>query len=127
MKRFLIWLILGALLLLSSCTHHRYSLHAYRLYTMNNRTENLDNAVEPDISYSNRIDTFYNDDFKMSFSEDMQTFYGKVDAWAEPSEQAPAKLSGRSLYQALAIIDEPEKAGDISPLRQFALHAERSY
>lgn len=70
MLRFLIWLILGALLLLSSCTQHRYSLHAYRLYTMNHRTENLAD-VEPVISYSNRTDTFYNDDFKMSFGEDM--------------------------------------------------------
>ena len=67
MKRFLIWLTLGALLFLSSCTQHRYSLHAYRLYTMNNRTENLADAVEP------------------------------------------------------------EKAADISPLRQIALHTERSY
>ena len=50
----------------------------------------------------------------MSFSEDLQTFHGKVDACPEPGEQAPAKLSGRNLYQALAIIDEPEKPGDIS-------------
>ena len=67
MLRFLIWLILGALLLLSSCTQHRYSLHAYRLYTMNHRTENLSDAAEP------------------------------------------------------------EKARDMSPLRQLALHTERSY
>ena len=120
MLRFLMWFTLGALLLLSSCTQHRYSLHAYRLYTMNNSAENLDNAVQPAIAYSDRIDTFYNNDFKMSFGEDMQAFYGKVDACPKPGEQPPAKLSGRKLYQALAIIDEPEKPGDISSLIAIA-------
>ncbi len=126
MVRFLIWLILGALLLLSSCTQTRYTAHAYRLYTMNNRVENLTD-VEPAISYSNRIDTFYNDDFKMSFDEDMQTFYGKVDAWAEQKHRSETMLSARDLYRALSILDEPKKAGEISPLRQIAVHTERSY
>ena len=126
MERFLIWLILGVLLLLSSCTQTRYSAHAYRLYTMNHRAENLAD-VEPAISYSNRIDTFYNDDFKMSFDEDMQTFYDKVDAWAEQKHRSETMLSARDLYRALSILDEPEKAGEISPLRQLALHTEQSY
>ncbi len=127
MLRFLIWLILGLLLLLSSCTQTRYSTHAYRLHTMNHRAENLSDAVEPAISYSDRLDTFYNDDFRMSFEEDLETFYGKVDTCARPSKQAPAKLSGRNLYRALSILDEPEKARDMSPLRQLALHTERPY
>ena len=127
MVRFLIWLILGALLLLSSCTQHRYSAHAYRLHTTNHRAENLADAVEPAISYSSKIDTFYNDDFKMSFGEDIQTFYRKVDAWAEQKHRSETMLSAEDLYRALAILDEPEKARDISPLRQIALHTEQSY
>ncbi len=126
MLRFLMWLILGALLLLSSCTQTRYTAHAYRLYTMNDRVENLDN-VEPAISYSDKVDTFYNDDFKLSFDEDVKAFYGKVDAWAEQKQRSETMLSAKDLYQALAILDEPEKARDISPVRQLAWRTERSY
>lgn len=127
MKRFLIWLVLGALLFLSSCTQHRYSLHAYRLYTVNHRTDNLSDAVEPAIPYSSEIDAFYNDDFKMSFAEDLQAFYRKVDACAQQKHRSETMLSARDLYRALSILDEPEKTGDISPLRQLALHTQRSY
>ena len=126
MLRFLMWLVLGTLLLLSSCTQTRYTAHAYRLYTMNDRAENLAN-VQPAISYSDKVDAFYNDDFKLSFDEDVQAFYGKVDAWAQQKHRSETMLSAEALYHALAILDEPEKAGDISPLRQLALRIERPY
>ena len=113
------WLILGALLLLSSCTHTRYTAHAYRLYTMNDSNENL-TAIQPDIAYSDKVDTFYNDDFELSFDEDLQAFYGKVDTWAEQKHRSETMLSAENLYQALAILDEPEKARDISPLIAIA-------
>ncbi len=121
------WLILGALLLLSSCTQTRYTAHAYKLYTMNDRAETFTDNVEPAFAYSDKVDTFYNDDFKMSFAEDIETFYTRVDTSVRPTEQAPAKLTGRNLYKALAIIDEPENARDISLVRQLALRTERPY
>jgi len=120
------WLILGALLLLSSCTQTSYTAHAYRLYTLNDRAENLAD-IQPAISYSDKVDTFYNDDFKLSFDEDLQAFYGKVDAWAEQKHRSETMLSAEDLYKALAILDEPEKADDISPVRQLALRTEQSY
>ncbi|MCD6394648.1 MAG: hypothetical protein J7M40_14235 [Planctomycetes bacterium] len=126
MLRFLMWLILGALLLLSSCTQTSYTAHAYRLYTLNDRAENLAD-IQPAISYSDKVDTFYNDDFKLSFDEDLQAFYGKVDAWAEQKHRSETMLSAEDLYKALAILDEPEKADDISPVRQLALRTEQSY
>ncbi len=125
MLRFLMWLILGALLFLSSCTQTRYTAHAYRLYTMND-TENLAD-IQPAISYSDKVDTFYNDDFKLSFDEDVQAFYGKVDAWAQQKHRSETMLSAENLYQALAILDEPEKARDMLPARQLALRTERPY
>ena len=115
MLRFLMWLILGALLLLSSCTQTRYTTHAYRLFGTNNRAENYVD-IEPAISYSDKVDTFYNDDFKLSFDEDVQAFYGRVDAWAEQKHRSETMLSAENLYKALAILDEPEKAGNISSL-----------
>ena len=126
MLRFLMWLTLGALLLLSSCTQTSYTAHAYRLYTLNDRAENLAD-IQPAISYSDKVDTFYNDDFKLSFDEDLQAFYGKVDAWAEQKHRSETMLSAEDLYKALAILDEPEKARDISPLRQLALRTEQPY
>ena len=126
MLRFLMWLILGALLLLSSCTQTSYTAHAYRLYTLNDRAENLAD-IQPAISYSDKVDTFYNDDFKLSFDEDLQAFYDKVDAWAEQKHRSETMLSAEDLYKALAILDEPEKADDISPVRQLALRTEQSY
>lgn len=126
MLKFLMWLILGALLFLSSCTQTSYTAHAYRLYTMNDRAENLAD-IQPAISYSDKVDTFYNDDFKLSFDEDVQAFYGKVDAWALQKQRSETMLSAENLYQALAILDEPEKAGDMLPARQLALRIERPY
>lgn len=121
MKSFLIWLVLGALLFLSSCSQSRYSVHAYRLSRSNPQTEKLLNTVEPAISYSSKIDAFHNDDFTLSFVDDVQVFYSKVDAYAEQKHRSETKLSATDMYMALSILDEPENIRDISPLRQFAL------
>ncbi len=51
MRPFLMWLILGALLFLCSCGQKQYSVHAYRLYTVNHHTENpSDDARASDMS-----------------------------------------------------------------------------
>ncbi len=119
MLRFLMWLVLGVLLFLSSCTQTSYTAHAYKLYTMNDPAENLAD-VQPAISYSDKVDTFYNDDFKLSFNEDVQAFCAKVDACPEQKHPSETMLSAEDLYQALAILDEPEKARDISPVLAIA-------
>lgn len=127
MRSFLTWLVLGLLLFLSSCTQTRYSVHAYRLTRSNPKTKKLLNSVEPVISYGSKIDAFYNDDFKLSFVDDVQMFYSKVDAYAEQKHRNETKLSATDMYQALSILDEPENVRDMSSLRQFALSTEQSY
>ena len=84
MKPLLIWLILGALLFLCSCSQKRYSVHAYRLYAMNHHAENPSDAAEPAVSYSNTIDTSCNDDFDLSFQEYLDTFHD-----AKASDMSP--------------------------------------
>jgi len=127
MKSFLTWLILGALLFLTSCSQSRYSVNAYRLSRSNPQTDRLLNTVEPAISYSSKIDAFHNDDFKLSFADDVQAFYRKVDTYAEQKHRSETKLSATAMYRALSILDEPENIRDISPLRQIALSTEKSY
>ncbi len=127
MRSFLTWLVLGALLFLSSCGQSRYSVNAYRLSRSNPKTKKLLNSVEPVISYGSKIEAFYNDDFKLSFVDDVQMFYSKVDAYAEQKHRNETKLSATDMYRALSILDEPENIRDISPLRQIAMSTEQSY
>ena len=127
MRSFLRWLVLGSLLLLSSCSQTRYSVNAYRLSRANPQTDKLLNTVEPAISYSNKIDAFHNDNFKLSFADDVQAFYSKVDTYAEQKHRDETKLSATDMYRALSILDEPEKVRDISPLRQIAMSTEKSH
>ncbi len=63
MRPLLIYLTLGALLFLCSCSQKRYSVHAYRLYTMNHRAENPSDPAEPPIPDSGAVNTSCNDDF----------------------------------------------------------------
>ncbi len=127
MRSFLRWLVLGSLLLLSSCSQSRYSVNTYRLSRSNPQTDKLLNTVEPAISYSSKIDAFHNDDFKLSFADDVQAFYSKVDTYAEQKHRNETKLSATDMYRALSVLDEPENIRDISPLRQIALSTEKSY
>ena len=127
MNSFLKWLVLGSLLLLSSCSQTRYSVNAYRLSRANPQTDKLLNTVEPVISYSSKIDAFHNDDFKLSFADDVQAFYSKVDTYAEQKHRNETKLSATDMFQALSILDEPENIRDISPLRQIAMSTEQSH
>ena len=78
MKPFLMWLILGALLFLCSCGQKQYSVHAYRLYTMNHRTENPSDAAEPAIPDSGTIATSCNDDFGLPFHEYLVAFHARA-------------------------------------------------
>jgi len=127
MRSFLRWLVLGSLLFLSSCSQSRYSVNTYRLSRSNPHTEKLLNAVEPAISYSSKIDAFHNDDFKLSFADDVQAFYSKVDTYVEQKHRNETKLSATDMFQALSILDEPENIRDISPLRQIAMSTEQSH
>ncbi len=127
MRSFLRWLVLGSLLLLSSCSQSRYSVNTYRLSRSNPKAKKLLNSVEPVISYGSKIDAFYNDDFKLSFVDDLQMFYSKVDAYAEQKHRNETKLSATDMFQALSILDEPENVRDISPLRQIAMSTEQSH
>ena len=127
MNSFLRWMVLGALLFLSSCSQSRYSVNTYRLSRSNPQTDKLLNTVEPAISYSSKIDAFHNDDFKLSFADDVQAFYSKVDTYAEQKHRNETKLSATDMFQALSILDEPENIRDISPLRQIAMSTEQSH
>lgn len=127
MRSFLTWFTLGALFILSSCTESTYIPQVYQPTEESSKIQQQLKPVEPTISYSNEIDLFYNNDFKLTFEEDLETFYTKVDAYAEHKSSSDNMLSATNLYRALNVLNEPESLEDISKVNHFAARIRQSY
>ena len=114
MRPFLTWLVLGAILFLCSCQESNYKAQIYRPATLNCDTQTQLSSAEPAMSYSSEIDTFGNDDFKLSFEEDLRLFRSKAEAAAKQKVQNATRLSANDLFRAISVINQPERSDIIS-------------
>jgi len=121
MKPFLTWLTLGAILFLFSCKESHYTARAYRPTSIDLQTSQKLQTTQPVISYSREIDTLYNDDFQLSFADDLRGFYNRVDAWAQDKAENQSKLTRQELLYALSVAGGPARAEDVSAARQLAM------
>jgi hypothetical protein len=123
----MIWFTLGALFFLSSCQESTYMPQVYQPTEQSTKIQQQLQPVEPTISYSNEIDVFYNNDFKLTFEEDLEAFYSKVDTYAEHKASSDKMLSAANLYRALNVVNEPRPLEDISKVNHVAARIRQSY
>ena len=83
--------------------------------------------VEPTISYSSEIELFYNNDFKLTFEEDLQTFYTKLDTYAEHKSSKDKMLSANDLCHALTVLNDPAPLENDSSVKHFASNIKQPY
>lgn len=101
MKPLIIWLTLGACLLLFGCQD-------------SNKQANLQmSQIKPSTSYCNQVDAFYNEDFAFSCEEDLHLFQAKINGLTHQNELAKTRLDGLEIFEAIAkvttVFDENDK------------------
>lgn len=104
MKPFLTWLILGTCLLLFGCqeTAARDGREAIAL-----NFEVVYPGDKPLISYCDDMETFYNDGFAFSPSEDVELFrIHAMEAIDKKSSNYRGRLTGSAICDAMLIITE---------------------
>ncbi len=127
MRPFLTWFTLGAILFLCSCQESNYKAQIYEPATLNSDTQTQLSSAEPAMSYSSEIDTFGNDDFRLSFEEDLRLFRSKAETAARQKVRNATRLSANDLFRAISIVNKPERSDIISPAQQLAMHIKLSY